>query len=74
MKIFTQQYASDHRPYQVLVPTCCHFPPREVGPHFPFAQSILDDAAVQPYIHDCIMNVKEGQYTHQFRVFYKQHV
>ena len=74
MKIHTRRYASDRRPYQVLVPTCCHFPPREVGPCFPFAESILDDAAVQPYVHDCIVNVKEGQHTHQFRVFYKQHV
>ena len=74
MKIRAWQYASDHRPYQVLVPTCCHFPPREVGPHFPFAESILDNAVVQPYVHDCIVNVKEGQHTHQFRVFYKWHV
>ena len=71
MKICAQWYASDHRPYQVLVLTHCRFPPREVGPCFPFAESILDNAAVQPYIHNCIVNVKEGQYTHQFRVFYK---
>ena len=74
MKICARQYASDHRPYQVLVLTCCCFPPREVGPRFPFAESILDDAAVQPYVHDCIVNVKEGQHTHQFRVFYERHV
>ena len=74
MKIHARQYASDRRPYQVLVPTRCHFPPREVGLCFPFAESILDDAAVQPYVHDCIVNIKEGQHTHQFRVFYKRHV
>ena len=74
MKIHARRYASDRRPYQVLVPTRCRFPPREVGPRFPFAESILDDAAVQPYVHDCIVNIKEGQHTHQFRVFYKRHV
>ena len=74
MKIHAQRYASDCRPYQVLVQTCCRFPPREVGPCFPFAESILDNAAVQPYVHDAIVNVKEGQHTHQFRVFYKWHV
>lgn len=28
---------------------------------------------MQPYIHNCIVNVHEGAITHQFMVFFKHH-
>ena len=73
MKIRARLYASDRRPCQVLVPTWCKFPPRAVGPRFPYAESMLEDAKIQPYVHDCIVNVIEGAHTYRFRVFYKRH-
>ena len=73
MKIRARLYASDRRPCQVLVPTWCKFPPRAVGPHFPYTESMLEDAKIQPYVHDCIMNMIEGAHTYRFHVFYKRH-
>lgn len=73
MKIRARLYANDRAPRQVLVPTRCHLPPRAVGPRYPFAESVLPDAKLQPYVHDCIVNVKEGDRTYRFRVFYKHH-
>ena len=35
---------------------------------------MLEDAKIQPYVHDCIVNVIEGAHTYQFHVFYKRHV
>ena len=64
MKIWARLYVSDHRPCQVLVPTWCKFPLRAVGPCFPLMESILEDAKIQPYIHDCIVNVIEGAHTY----------
>ena len=64
MKILARLYVSDHRPCQVLVPTWCKFPPGAVGPCFPLMESILEDAKIQPYIHDFIVNVIEGAHTY----------
>ena len=64
MKIQVRLYASDCGPCQVLVPTQCKFPPRAVGLCFPYTESILEDAKIQPYIHDCIVNVIEGAHTY----------
>ena len=64
MKIWARLYASNCRPCQVLVPTQCKFPLRAVGLHFPYTESILEDVKIQPYVHDCIMNVIEGTHTY----------
>jgi hypothetical protein len=33
----------------------------------------MADGAIQPHIHDCIVNVQEGQHTYRYRVFFKRH-
>ena len=63
-EIWARLYVSDCRPCQVLVPTWFKFPLRAVGPCFPLMESILEDAKIQPYIHDCIVNVIEGAHTY----------
>ena len=73
MKIRARLYASDRRPCQVLVPTWCKFPLRAVRPCFPYVESMLEDAKIQSYIHDCIVNMIEGAHTYQFCILYKQH-
>lgn len=74
MQLRSRLYPSSGiKPIQVQVPTRCVRPAREVGPRFPFAESILDGAAIQPYVHDCIVEVIEDRRTHLFRVFFKNH-
>lgn len=73
MKIRGRLYTGSQKPCQVLVPTRCVLPARAIGPRFPFAESILDDGVIQPYVHDCVVNVEEGELTHRFRIYYKMH-
>src|ERR1700720_1998898 len=74
MKIRSRLYSSSKlKPVQVAVPMRCVFPAREVGPRFPFAESILAEATIQPYIHNCGVNIIEVGRTYQFRVFFKRH-
>ena len=74
MNICSRLYSSSKfKPVQVMVPTRCVFPAREVGPRFPFVESILAEATIQPYVHDCVVNVTEAGRTHRFRVFFKRH-
>lgn len=61
------------RALQVLVPTQCIFPAKQPGPRYPVAEGVLANSTIQPYIHDCIVNVTEGKQIHRFRVFYKRH-
>ncbi|KAG1818527.1 uncharacterized protein BJ212DRAFT_1269075, partial [Suillus subaureus] len=39
--------------------------------HFPVLESLLKEAAVQPYVHNCFVNVCEGRHIHQFCIFFK---
>ena len=71
MKIWARLYVSDHRPCQVLVPKWCKFPLRAAGPCFPLMESVPEGTKIQPYVHDCVMNVIEGAHTYQFHIFYK---
>ena len=73
MHIRGRLYAGNTKPCQVLVPTRCVRPPREIGPRFPYSESILDGAQIQPFVHDIIIDVKEGGQTYSFRVSYKKH-
>lgn len=34
---------------------------------------MLDEAILQPYVHDCVMNVSEGRHTYNFCIFFKRH-
>ena len=40
---------------------------------YPFVESLLQDAVLQPYIHDCIIQVWEGRHLYRFRIFFKRH-
>ncbi|KAF8583152.1 hypothetical protein K439DRAFT_1349393 [Ramaria rubella] len=40
---------------------------------YPFAESVLQDAALQPYVHDCLVRVNEGEHTYTFHMFFKHH-
>lgn len=66
-------YTGNDKPCQVLVPTWCVRPLREIGPRFPYSESILDGAQIQPFICDIIIDIKEGRQTYSFRVSYKKH-
>ncbi|KAI6031057.1 hypothetical protein BKA83DRAFT_4035378, partial [Pisolithus microcarpus] len=63
---------SCRRPRQVEMLTRCAG--TDYGsPHFPIAESLLQDAPLQPYIHDCEVIVREGQHTYYYCVFFKRH-
>jgi len=61
------------KPILIHMPTRCVLPARFPGPRYPLAESVLDDAIIQPYVHDCMVLVHEGSQVHRFRVFYKRH-
>ena len=73
MHIHGQLYTNNSKPCQVLVPTQCLRLTREVVPRFPYAERILNNASIQPYVHDVIVNIEEGEQTYTFWVFYKLH-
>ena len=58
---------------QVHVPTHCLYPVRQIGPQYPLADSVLGKPWLQHYVHDCVVYVREGNQTHQLRVFFKRH-
>ncbi|KAG6369654.1 hypothetical protein JVT61DRAFT_14153 [Boletus reticuloceps] len=37
------------------------------------AETLLQEAALQPYIHDCQITVHEGRHTYHYHVFFKRH-
>ncbi|KAH7916966.1 hypothetical protein BV22DRAFT_986628, partial [Leucogyrophana mollusca] len=60
------------KPLQVAVATRCG---DRIGRanRYPFVESLLDEAVLQPYVHDCLVRVHEGGVTHDFRIFFKRH-
>jgi len=73
MRLRARLYDGDQKPRSVLVATRCKLAPKYVGPRYPYAESILAESRIQPYIHDCIITIQEHRRTHYFRVFYKRH-
>ena len=65
--------AQKGKPTQVHIPTCCLYPVRQIGPQYPLADSVLGEPWLQPYVHDCVVYVCEGNQTHQLWVFFKWH-
>lgn len=63
---------SCHRPRQVEMLTRCA-DASHGSPHFPMAEALLQEAALQPYIHNCQVTVVEGRHTYQYCVFFKRH-
>ena len=74
MNIRSRLYSSlKIKPVLMLVPTRCIRPARQVGPHFPFAESVLSDGKIQSHVHDCVVQVHEAGQVHSFHVFFKRH-
>ncbi|KAG1724925.1 hypothetical protein EDB19DRAFT_1614059, partial [Suillus lakei] len=65
--------ASWPRPHQVTMLTHCSGH-SHTAQHFPVPESVLEEAAMQPYVHNCFMNVYEGRHIHQFCIFFKRHL
>jgi hypothetical protein len=40
---------------------------------YPIPEGLLNDAAVQPYVHNCFVTLHEGRHTYQFCIFFKRH-
>jgi hypothetical protein len=74
MFIRLRLYSSLRRkPVLVPLPTRCIHPARQGGPRFPFAEAVLSDGKIQPYVHDAVVTVYEGSQTHRFRVLFRRH-
>jgi hypothetical protein len=60
------------KPQQALVTTRCldRYP---VTYRYPYIESLLQDAALQPYVHDCLVQLRNGNRVHHFIVFFKRH-
>lgn len=58
-----------NRPRQVNVATRCSPLSRS-----PMPESVLDDARLQPYVHDVVVTVQTRREVHCFTIFYKNHV
>ncbi|KAI6023615.1 hypothetical protein BKA83DRAFT_4262000 [Pisolithus microcarpus] len=43
------------------------------SPRFPVAEALLQEVALQPYIHNCQVTVHEGRHTYNYCVFFKRH-
>ncbi|KAI0338941.1 hypothetical protein BDW22DRAFT_1337147, partial [Trametopsis cervina] len=41
---------------------------------YPFVESALNGASVQPYVHDCSLHIYEGRQVSTFILFFKKHV
>ena len=64
--------ASMSIPCQVMMLTHCTGLSR-LSQHFPVAESLLQDARMQPYVHDCEVTVHKGRHTYRFCIFFKRH-
>lgn len=60
------------KPRQVMMTTRCANVSRTAA-RFPFAESLFQDARVQPYIHSCFVTVYEGRHIYRFCIFFKRH-
>ncbi|KAI6108770.1 hypothetical protein EDD16DRAFT_1460282, partial [Pisolithus croceorrhizus] len=64
--------ASYCRPQQVAMLTRCANISRNAT-RYPVVESVLQDAALQPYVHNCQITVHEGRRTYHYCIFFKQH-
>jgi len=54
------------------MPTRCTGSSRSAQ-RFPVPEGLLQDARLQPYVHDCQITVHEGRHTYRFCIFFKRH-
>ncbi|KAG2339633.1 hypothetical protein BDR05DRAFT_891347 [Suillus weaverae] len=64
--------ASWSKPHQVTMLTRCSNHSRDAQ-CFPVAESLLNHATVQAYVHDCFVTLREGRHIYQFCMFFKRH-
>ncbi|KAG1889728.1 uncharacterized protein F5891DRAFT_965218 [Suillus fuscotomentosus] len=64
--------ASWSRPRQVTMLTRCSDRSCNAK-RFPVPESLLNDATVQPYVHNCLVTLHEGRRICQFCIFFKWH-
>ncbi|KAI6116971.1 hypothetical protein EDD17DRAFT_1416939, partial [Pisolithus thermaeus] len=64
--------ASCCRPRQVAMLTRCASLSLNAI-RYPVAESVLQDAALQPYVHNCQITVHEGRHTYHYCIFFKRH-
>ena len=64
--------STSNKPLNVAIPTRCALATGEAT-RFPCIESFLEDATLQPYVHDCIINVLESNNMYWFVVFFKCH-
>lgn len=55
-----------------MMPTRCASSSRN-APRFPVPESLLQDATLQPYIHNCQVTIHEDRHTYRFCIFFKRH-
>ena len=60
-----------YKPQQVAVQTRADS--KNMANRYPHPECLLDDAAVQPYIHNCDVHVHEGNHMYSFIMFFKRH-
>ena len=47
--------------------------PFSLHSRLPFPENHLGELQLQPYVHNCIVTIREGRRTHRFMVFFKRH-
>ncbi|KAG1781454.1 hypothetical protein EV702DRAFT_962298 [Suillus placidus] len=65
--------ASWTRPCQVTILMCCSGR-SHTAQCFPVPESLLQEATVQPYVHNYFMNVCEGRHVYRFCIVFKRHL
>ncbi|KAG2059882.1 hypothetical protein BDR06DRAFT_873120 [Suillus hirtellus] len=41
---------------------------------FSVPERLLEEATIQPYVHNCFVNMHEGRHIYRFCIFFKRHV
>lgn len=69
LQIRSRLYASEHgQPVFIPVPTL-----GTQAARFPLLENHIAGLRIQPFIHDCLVVVRQGRRSHRFRVFCKNH-
>ncbi|KAF9470788.1 hypothetical protein BDN70DRAFT_648252 [Pholiota conissans] len=46
---------------------------RAVNQRYPFPENHIGGSSTQPWVHNCLVTVREGRNTYQYMVFFKRH-
>lgn len=56
----------------MVVPARCADGTRNSN-RYPYVESMFEDATIQSYIHNCIVQVREGSTSYRYMFFFKRH-